>query len=781
MDYSKYDEFRDVNSVSHQLAEKLKKDFQDIIKPYLQQDFARPQYQTPTLLYQATVGTGKTFEMVRLIGHALEYGLRILVRAPTTKLAEEIASNVNDEYPMAAAVWYGRERDNPNNPACKMCPRHNVVSHLITMNAKPELACGTKKSGYCIHHPLAEKEHACGYRLQDLRNKSVVVVAGDEMLTLAPRAKMKRGKDSKFFLHNESEPDLLGHQTVTRFKKRAQLDGRGDFDLVILDETDPLGMVKGINETRYYSSIDCAKELDCVDTVDRDILYGFSIEIDDLIHNSVGRYLDTLSITCGLPDDNMTKLDILEEVGSLAEKYLRTPIAPATYHKMSRSEIERKTKTEAKARTYLKSVTEICSAMKVSLRNNQKQSPAMQINYDHGVKRLNVCTVNEVSPAYGTIPFVIFDATPRINLLEKIYGSISFQFEKIVRDGPRVKRFQLIDKTLSYQSLDDDRWTIRLALLAELLEKTHGEAGLICPLKVENTLTQKINTKIIVNHFGALRGDNSFEHLPCVVVASRQAQHYLMVEDLAALLTSQNIERLEPDNKNFDWYPKERCFLVHRSGETGWPVYNDYHPDPAAESVRAAITNDNLEQAIGRSRYVRRSSKPLHEYILTNVATSRRIDGVFTLSELKAVTSWAGVLLHAGIWLSTGKGMAIIFHIFRGLLAQRRDSLYSYIIGDPTFETPEKASKWRKDQLKDNSTIAELVTEIDEALAKNWEHINILHSPFPITNFRPVKAKIRGSRYFIQLYVRVEGHETPEMALWRLLGNEIKHIEFKPK
>ena len=35
MDYAKYDEFRDVNSVSHQLAEKLKKDFKNIIIPYL--------------------------------------------------------------------------------------------------------------------------------------------------------------------------------------------------------------------------------------------------------------------------------------------------------------------------------------------------------------------------------------------------------------------------------------------------------------------------------------------------------------------------------------------------------------------------------------------------------------------------------------------------------------------------------------------------------------------------------------------------------------------------
>ena len=374
---------------------------------------------------------------------------------------------------------------------------------------------------------------------------------------------------------------------------------------------------------------------------------------------------------------------------------------------------------------------------------------------------------------------MMLDATPRVNLLEEIYGSISVQFEKTVRDGPRVKRFQLVDKTLSYQTLEDDRWAVRLALLAELLETTHGETGLICPLKVENSLNQKLNTNIRINHFGALRGDNSFAHLPCVIVASRQAQHYLIAEDIAALLTSKNIERLRPSDNKFDWYPKKQCYLKHRSGETGWPVYNDCHPDPSAESVRASITNDNLEQAIGRSRYVRRDNHPLYEYILTNVATDRCIDGVFTFPELRAVTSWVGALLHAGIWIGSGKGISILFHVFRGLLAQRRDCLYKYIIGDPAFETPEQAAKWRKDQLKDNQAIAELVTEIDEAMDNQADSVSLLHSPFPVAGFRAVKAKVQGSRYFAQLYVRTEGDETPVMALQRILGDEMAHIEVK--
>ena len=103
----------------------------------------------------------------------------------------------------------------------------------------------------------------------------------------------------------------------------------------------------------------------------------------------------------------------------------------------------------------------------------------------------------------------------------------------------------------------------------------------------------------------------------------------------------------------------------------------------------------------------------------------------------------------------------------------------AYIIGDPAFETPEQAAKWRKDQLKDNQAIAELVTEIDEAMGNQADSVNLLHSPFPVADFKAVKAKVQGSRYFAQIYVCIEGDETPIMALQRILGDEMENIEVK--
>ena len=59
------------------------------------------------------------------------------------------------------------------------------------------------------------------------------------------------------------------------------------------------------------------------------------------------------------------------------------------------------------------------------------------------------------------------------------------------------------------------------------------------------------------------------------------------------------------------------------------------------------------------------------------------------------------------------------------------------------------------------------------------DSVNLLHSPFPVAGFRAVKAKVRGSRYFAQMYVRIEGDETPIMALQRILGDEMENIEVK--
>ena len=351
-------------------------------------------------------------------------------------------------------------------------------------------------------------------------------------MTLAPRKKMKRGADSKFFIYKESEPDLFDRTPVTRFTQRVQLDGNGDFDLVILDETNPLGMVKGINEPRLYKTPKNLESFKLADSVDEEILSGLSEHLHALLQQSEHRYLEPLPIPDGMQDDLGTKIDIFEEIKTIADKYLRQPIETASYHRIDGYAVKEINKGYIKQRQFLRTASDICQAMLVALSEGNDQSPRLQVIHEDGDKKLTVCKVSEVSPKFGGIPFVIFDATPQMALLEAVYGQIQTRFEASVKDGPLVKRFQLLDKTLSYKSLDDERWAGRLILLSELLEKTHGKTGLICPLKVKTVIKERTETNVMLNHFGGLRGDNSFSKLPCVIIASRPAKHYEYVEDI---------------------------------------------------------------------------------------------------------------------------------------------------------------------------------------------------------------------------------------------------------
>ena len=196
------------------------------------------------------------------------------------------------------------------------------------------------------------------------------------------------------------------------------------------------------------------------------------------------------------------------------------------------------------------------------------------------------------------------------------------------------------------------------------------------------------------------------------------------------------------------------------------------------ECARRLITEAGLEQALARGRNARRSEgKPLHEYVLTDARTSRLVDGTFTKAEFEAVVGWIGELLLAGVWVADGKGQGVLQPIFHGICSQRRECLLEYTIGDPAFESPEKAAKWRKDQLTDNYEIATLMGQVDRKLEAAAGSVDLLFAPFPLEAFQPIRAKVRGARYFAQAYVRVAPGQTAKDALLAVLGPYAEDVE----
>jgi hypothetical protein len=194
------------------------------------------------------------------------------------------------------------------------------------------------------------------------------------------------------------------------------------------------------------------------------------------------------------------------------------------------------------------------------------------------------------------------------------------------------------------------------------------------------------------------------------------------------------------------------------------------------------VTEDLLEQARGRGRNTRRTvENPIIEHLFTNVPTHFPVDATYTLEEVQAALSWPTLLLTSDAWVADGAGTAIVGVMLRAALqkAQRRESLYRLLIGNPAFESPDRAAKWRKDQLADNPELQRFVDRTDKQFVNRAPTVDILYTPFPIHDFQPVRAKVQGARYYAQLYMRTAPGQTPPDALRAFLGPLATEVEME--
>ncbi|MCR9148196.1 MAG: hypothetical protein NXH74_13530 [Rhodobacteraceae bacterium] len=359
-------------------------------------------------------------------------------------------------------------------------------------------------------------------------------------------------------------------------------------------------------------------------------------------------------------------------------------------------------------------------------------------------------------------------------------GAVQLAFKRTAGDGAGVKRIQLIDRDLTDGTLKSDKWPARIALLGQLAHRMHGSAGVIVPKFLRERIHEEQFPQLLWGHFGNLRGVNEFEDVGALVVVGRPAPHYSEAEEKAAVLTGQHIETLPEGSK---WYPQPEKPIYSRSiPGAGWLVHAAEHPDPIVEQVRASVTDDGLEQALGRGRNTRRTSdRPLVEYVFTNTPTSRWVEGVVHREELKAATSWIGVFLDMGLWIKGGtKGLGDWVQLFgRVLASQRLKSQYEVLFGKSAFEDSDQAADWLKSQRHDNHEIGCLASLIDWALENNTLAVTLLASQYPLDDFRPVRAKVRGARYFAQLYVRTSPNQMPQDALREFLGDLAEEVEIE--
>jgi len=790
------------------LVKKALYDLDKRVVPWTKNGFAKP----PCLAYAATVGVGKTGAIVLVVEEAVKRGLRIAIRTPTLALGRELLARIEKVVPGASGLWFGRDQPNPNSPAQKMCLRADDVRAAQFVGAEPRDVCGSRKRGYCRFHPDGGADLPCGYLGQNHGCKQVVIFAGDRMLELAPRKGMKRSKSWRPYTSTEpATGDLfyrlnveavsssdLGDESATL----GAVEGSPDFDLLILDETEPLSMLQGFEAPPVSLTRGDNERIIATfkNAADREILSCFLDLFQEQCRSvGVGGYLPPLkpgeyyqdidpNLSSELTVDDGIAIhrsdlstddfiDILTTVREIAFANIPNPIGNDKFNRLAAKEIKDLNREASRVRSFLLNVGRVCEVMSIGLRNEVSDLRHLQVVSEGG--EIYLRSKKPLSPHYDMIPTMIFDATLRVDLLKATFERLEVAYLCSAQDGDGVSRYQLRDVDITKNKLHGDGWTARLMLLSRLCCRMYGATGLIAPKFIREQLpTEDVDVRF--SHFGALRGLNSFENVAALVVVSRTAIWPARAEEMAAVLTGKNISALP---KGTGWYPNTKGVIRWRKDDRiGWPTRYVRHPDPTVEAVRASVTEDGLEQALGRGRNVRRSkARPLVEYLLTTTPTNRPVDGTFTIAEFKAATGWVGAFLEAGIWIGLGeKGVGGVIHaIVRGMAAQRPEPLYISLIGNPAFEGPETAADWRKKQIADNPEIGALTREVDKALGHGAGYVEVMCGAYPLHDFVPIQAKVRGSRYFAQLYVRTVAEQTAADALISLLGPFAEELEIR--
>jgi hypothetical protein len=208
---------------------------------------------------KASVSLGKTRALVRAALRCARRGMRAVLNVNAHALGQQFVDDlkrVDDadrgtNAPIKIAIWRGTSQPDPSpapeNIAKTTCARSEERSALARAGQGGDWLCGTKKRGFCPHHPKAKG--SCLYQRQRaaVQEAQVIVCAGAPMLAKDPP--MWFSPPAKKFLVVDP---ATGKETKIKATYEPPL-----VDLFIADELNALGLVEGEVETKRGQPRSC--------------------------------------------------------------------------------------------------------------------------------------------------------------------------------------------------------------------------------------------------------------------------------------------------------------------------------------------------------------------------------------------------------------------------------------------------------------------------------------------------------------------------------------------
>ncbi len=586
----------------------------------------RSELDCPPLGIRVDVGVGKTHEAIgAAVGwiaegyHLGEGGRRPVVFAvPTHKLGRELLGRLDKEakqqdLTLQIACWRGRDADDPDTLGQRMCRNIDAVRLAQTLlQDVQETVC---KAG-CPHFAT------CAYQQQRQRSADIWVV---------PHASL---------FHQR--PDAIGQPSLVIIDEgfwQASLRGFGQapvrLEMVILKD-EPLIL---------------NREGKVINPVTNDLvaeLMPLRRKLVSLIEaTGNGPLTRKIVYGSGLTAEDCASARRLE----WKRKPTKISVKPDQQHPpffaKHLASIRPLSRLWSLLEAFLEGEGEVCGTVEVIGVEDERNASGRPV--------VALCWADTIKAGWQA-PTLHIDATLHPELVSPLLPDFEV-VDDIAVKSPHQRVLAVTGKSFAHsafekQSHDDQLYRSILYAAAPVPGRTLA----ILPKKAEKAIRARhaIPDHIALEHHGAIAGLDAHGDVDLLIVVGRMMPSPRDTERMASALSSQWVPA---SNAPDGWYEMQKVTVAGaEKGSATMTVHR--HPHVLAESIRHAICEDQIVQAIGRGRGVNRAaSNPLQVEIWGEDAPPLPVDEVLCFSTPSSDDRALGL----GMWLESAADLSRIW------------------------------------------------------------------------------------------------------------------------
>ena len=522
---------------------------------------------------------------------------------PRHALAEEAAREFEAipqarEAKLTAAIWRGREADDPQRPGKLMCLDIDRITDAMDAGADIEKACCVSKAGRCPFYTQ------CGYQAQ----KTPADVP-----------------DVWFFAHQS-----LFHPTPTVMGK--------PFALIVDERMFESGLI-GHTGTHKTLSLDtlasCAMSGDDGERLDA---------IRKLALNALRDHPPGPLARKALIDARLS-VAFAKEAGTLE---WRLKVDAKLHPAMTTQERKAAVRAAAINRTVRRLAMFWHAIAALVADDGPEHSGWAALTVLHSKE--GDCRAVVLKGRFDIhddwkVPTLILDATMDVNLLKPYWPTIEMTAD-IAITAPHQHVLQVTDKSyakhnydLTRDDLDEEKVALRTHHLRDLNATIGAIARAFAPGRIvaitQLAVREALHTvgslpdTIDHGHHNNIAGIDIFKDHAALVSVGRTAPPPAAVERIAEALTGRAVKPIE------GWFPKVATTREMSNGDLV-TAEADEHPDPIAEAVRWQACEGELLQIIGRVRGVNRTEEnPVTVVLMTSTPLPIPITKLLTAADLR--------------------------------------------------------------------------------------------------------------------------------------------------